>query len=355
MLIDTALRGALFALLILLTVRLLRDGERAPIFYISAALCAGLCVQVVSSSPVVEALPRSAWQVPGIAISIGNAVLFWLWAAALFDDDFALQPRHAGVWMVVVGLSGTACFLASGGSSATTLAALVFMRLVPLMCALLAIATVLRHWRGDLVERRRHLRWFVVGTGIAYTLLSLAARSWGEQGRMREGHALADIALLLILIATVAFSSFRFTSSSWLMSPNRKAAKEESQASVGAEAPVIDSALQDALLHTMLHDRAYRREELSVASLAASLKVPEYRLRRVINQQLGYRNFSAFVNSYRLDEVRTALSKPEYRDLPILTIALEAGFQSIGPFNRAFKAESGLTPSEFRKLNSTDS
>jgi AraC-like DNA-binding protein len=32
----------------------------------------------------------------------------------------------------------------------------------------------------------------------------------------------------------------------------------------------------------------------------------------------------------------------------VLSIALEAGFQSIGPFNRAFKAATGLTPTEFR-------
>jgi AraC-like DNA-binding protein len=35
--------------------------------------------------------------------------------------------------------------------------------------------------------------------------------------------------------------------------------------------------------------------------------------------------------------------------VPILTIALDAGFQSLGPFNRAFKAQTGMTPSEFRR------
>jgi AraC-like DNA-binding protein len=35
--------------------------------------------------------------------------------------------------------------------------------------------------------------------------------------------------------------------------------------------------------------------------------------------------------------------------VPILTIALDAGFGSIGPFNRAFKAHTGLTPSEYRR------
>jgi AraC-like DNA-binding protein len=35
--------------------------------------------------------------------------------------------------------------------------------------------------------------------------------------------------------------------------------------------------------------------------------------------------------------------------VPVLTIAMDAGFQSIGPFNRAFKAATDLTPTEFRR------
>ena len=37
-------------------------------------------------------------------------------------------------------------------------------------------------------------------------------------------------------------------------------------------------------------------------------------------------------------------------DIPVLTIALDAGFASITPFNRAFKADTGLTPTEFRQM-----
>lgn len=36
-------------------------------------------------------------------------------------------------------------------------------------------------------------------------------------------------------------------------------------------------------------------------------------------------------------------------DACVLIIAMVAGFRSIGPFNRAFKADSGMTPSEFRR------
>jgi len=116
-----------------------------------------------------------------------------------------------------------------------------------------------------------------------------------------------------------------------------------------------DDRLAIALDHAMRQHRLYRGDNLTIASLAAQLAVPEYRLRRVINQRLGHRNFNAFVNAWRLQDTYDALADPGLRDRPVLTIALEAGFQSIGPFNRAFKAATGLTPSEFRQQKLADS
>ena len=56
------------------------------------------------------------------------------------------------------------------------------------------------------------------------------------------------------------------------------------------------------------------------------------------------------MNHYRIAEAKAALADPDQADVPVLTIALDAGFSSLGPFNRAFKAETGLTPSEYRRL-----
>jgi AraC-like DNA-binding protein len=113
--------------------------------------------------------------------------------------------------------------------------------------------------------------------------------------------------------------------------------------------PEADPAELQRLLH-LVHQHAFHRsEEPSLAALAALASLPEYRLRRLIHQGLGHRNFNAFINSFRLAEARAALADPARRGVPILSLALEAGFQSIGPFNRAFKAETGLTPSEYRQ------
>jgi AraC-like DNA-binding protein len=99
----------------------------------------------------------------------------------------------------------------------------------------------------------------------------------------------------------------------------------------------------------MTVERSYRQEGLAIGALAARLDVPEHRLRQAINEGLGHRNFNAFLNRYRIEDARLALSDVTQRDVPVLTIAMDAGFQSIGPFNRAFKAETGMTPTEFRR------
>ena len=101
----------------------------------------------------------------------------------------------------------------------------------------------------------------------------------------------------------------------------------------------------------MTTERAYRQDGLTIGTLAQQLGLPEYRLRRLINQALGYRNFNSFVNRYRIAEAKSALADPRQTEVPVLTIALDAGFSSLGPFNRAFKAETGTTPSDYRRLH----
>ena len=101
----------------------------------------------------------------------------------------------------------------------------------------------------------------------------------------------------------------------------------------------------------MTAERAYRQDGLTIGALAQRLTLPEYRLRRLINQGLGHRNFNSFLNHYRIEEAKAALADPEQAAVPVLTIAMDTGFSSLGPFNRAFKAETGQTPSEYRRLN----
>ena len=360
---DAALRGMLLALLALLAFVLGRDRPGLPASRAAVALMLGLMVQVVASTPWVEATLPRPWQAPLVAISVGNAVLFWIFVQALFDDDFALRPVHAVAWLAVAALAAFNCAWMYGSASVFAAITIGLQRLVPLVFAVLAILAAARHWRGDLVEGRRRLRIFIMVTGVAYTLAMLAVRLSVPHGRLTGMTATADVAMLLFVVAGAAAWMMRLSGSE--LFPSALRAVPEPEAPVQSAQPAAASteaipdpaedALVDALLQLMADERAYRTEDLTIAGLASRLGIPEYRLRRLINQRLGHRNFSAFVNGFRLDEARSALADPAQRALPVLTIALTAGFQSIGPFNRAFKAATGLTPTEYRREKLADS
>jgi AraC-like DNA-binding protein len=110
-------------------------------------------------------------------------------------------------------------------------------------------------------------------------------------------------------------------------------------------APRAASPALTRLTQAMTEDHVYRREGLSLAALAQTLNLGEAALRGLINQELGYRNFNDFLHHYRLQEAAARLTG---EDLPILSIALECGYGSIGPFNRAFRQRFGMTPTEYR-------
>jgi AraC-like DNA-binding protein len=58
--------------------------------------------------------------------------------------------------------------------------------------------------------------------------------------------------------------------------------------------------------------------------------------------------FTEFVLARRLARVHRMLSDRCFADLPISTIASEAGFSSQPYFNRSFRARYGVSPSELR-------
>lgn len=364
-LLDAALRGTLITLLLLLALLLQRDRPRLRAARAGVMLALGLCVQVIGSTPLFEAEVPRLWQAPFVAASVANAVLFWTFVQALFDDDFAWRPVHLVAWLAVAAVSGFNCAVVANSASVLAPLTMGIQRAVPLLFAVLAAIAAASNWRADLVEGRRTLRAFIVVAGIAYTLVALAIRLGSPQGRVSSAWATIDVMILLVIVAVVVVRMLRFAGSELFPSePVPEAAStallvEPGQPSASAEPLPPPDATEERLAHElhrlMTEERAYRTEDLTLAALASRLAVPEYRLRRLINRRLGHRNFNAFVNGFRLDEARTALRDPARRELPVLTIALDAGFQSIGPFNRAFKAATGFTPTEFRREHMADS
>ncbi len=102
------------------------------------------------------------------------------------------------------------------------------------------------------------------------------------------------------------------------------------------------------ILDLMENDRIYLQSELTLQDLADRLSIPSYQVTQSINEGLQ-KNFYDLVNGYRVEEAKRVLLDPASRNSKILTIGLEAGFNSKTTFNTVFKKFTGFTPSEFKE------
>jgi putative ABC transport system permease protein len=91
----------------------------------------------------------------------------------------------------------------------------------------------------------------------------------------------------------------------------------------------------------------YQDAELSLHSLAESLQIHAHELSRIINESLG-KNFSDFINEYRIREVVRKMRDPSYDRMTLVGIAFDSGFNSKSTFNRVFRQLTGKSPAEYK-------
>jgi AraC-like DNA-binding protein len=208
----------------------------------------------------------------------------------------------------------------------------------------------LRGLNDDLVEKRRYWRLAMIAAISLYmamlTLIELTLIELKDNQLFSIGNVLFTLLLSLSIVRFV-FINNRLQ----LNQDKQKAAPSVDAANANADLNQQQSINVHPLiakLDNAMKNGAYQQNGLSISQLASDLAVPAHQLRKVINTELGFDNFSQYLNSYRLPAVCRLLEDPARKQDPILTLALEAGYNSIAPFNRAFKQLKGVTPSEYR-------
>ncbi|WP_257167776.1 helix-turn-helix domain-containing protein [Bradyrhizobium sp. SRS-191] len=344
--VDLALRAAAIALLAVLAVTLWRDLGKRSVGRLAIALALGSAAHAMTFNIGATATPSPAFA-PLIAMATADVVVLWLFCRALFDDGFAPRGLHGLIWLAVVGFSLMSCLVLGPGGHARL--AIVANNLLALGFVGLTLGQTIRSWSADLVEGRRRVRAFVVIAALGYggvnALLQMFAAGTGPS----EFANVVNAAMFLAVVGTVTLMLLKVGAADVFAAEAPRAAVSV-PAPVAAAEPAANRKLVEALMRLMADERIYRQENVTIGMLASRLSIPEYRLRRLINGELGYRNFNTFLNNHRIEEAKAALADPAQAEVPVITIALDAGFQSLGPFNRAFKAATGVTPTEFRRL-----
>jgi AraC-like DNA-binding protein len=333
--LDPLARGCTVAVLLLIALVLLRARPRAAVVWVSCGLFASIASYLVLSSPdfVGSAIVKPLLQ----AAALATPATFSFFTRAFFGDD-----DRFGAWDAVILVAVVAV-----GFGRPIMIGQVVYYVTSVALVGLALTRVVRGLSADLVEPRRRIRAaFTIIVGIEI-LIVLGAELWlGSAPASRDLELLKSVAALGV---TLAFGAWLLTPRGDLLAP--VPARETAAPLMPAGPQDTDARFRDRLLAIVQGEQLYKQEGLTIGRLARKLDLPEYRVRRIINQQLGYRNFNAFLNELRTDEACRLLADPANERLPIFNLALDLGYGSLGPFNRAFRARTGQTPTEYRQAH----
>ena len=341
--LENLARGIAIGALVALAAGLWSGGAKGPARLAGLLFCAAVIAYAINSSPqLTQALGPA---MPPIHFAaLGGTGLFWLFIVALFEDR-AVNARTLAPWglLTAVGLVGA--------TAPRPLANQVWLlhNLVEAGFAAHALYVIWSSWRGDLVEARRRLRGPFLAVVTLYVMTLSAFEIAEGLGFFRDWFRLlggASLALYCSAGAAVFLQARAALFGAAAPAPATPTTHDALDAG--------DRQMMARLDDLMDKQEIWRREGLTIGALAEEMGAPEHRLRRLINDQLGHRNFAAFVNARRIEAAKEMLRDPDKARQTVAVIAYDLGFGSLGPFNRAFKETTGVTPTEYRRSPMSD-
>jgi AraC-like DNA-binding protein len=270
--------------------------------------------------------------------------ILWCFALSLLNDNF--HPKRWPNWIKVMLVLSLLWFLYFFGYLQGKGIFHQVNHVAELFPLLHIMYISVKDLADDLVNSRRNTRLLFVLFICVYFCFILMLQL-GDSS-LRYSSVFSAINAVLVLLSTSLFSWFYFHK------PDKDETSiliTEKEIKISLSTPDIPLVYKDVhhKLCQLMRDGFYMETQLTIKQLASKLLTPEHQLRELINKHLGFRNFSSFLNSYRLPAACSQLTDVANIRKPILTIALELGYGSIAPFNRAFKVKTGKTPKEYRK------
>lgn len=118
--------------------------------------------------------------------------------------------------------------------------------------------------------------------------------------------------------------------------------KDKSEKSSKIDNEEIEN-LAEKIISYLKEKKSFLNPQLSLSGLATDIDIHPNKLSFVINEKTG-NNFNEFINGFRLKHFKSIANDPEFKNITILGLAYESGFNSKSVFNSYFKKNVGKTP-----------
>lgn len=315
---DLILRGmAIGAMVATALVLISRSRSRGTSSVAALGLCT-VCYLLISAPTI---MPNALQPLLIAGATLLPLALTWMATVQLTDDASQRRPVLVLALLTVV----TAALIPFW--PAMTLIRGILAIALYLGLIILALATD----SDDLViDRRRFRRGFLVAMGALGLIVSVVEASGLDANLPNWIYPLQASAILVMALLFAI----------WALEP--VAGEPIKRTGFKSRADLTERVEQ------AMRRGIWQREGLTIGAFAEELGVPEHQLRATINGEMGHRNFSTFINVARIKAAKALMDDPSRGRTTILEIAHEVGFASLGPFNKAFRAQTGSSPREYR-------
>ena len=270
-------------------------------------------------------------------LDVPYLVFVWLFALSLFNSNFALKLSHILIGTLYCAPILWVRFTAFGWGTEDPALIGPAISLMSILLVVHLCGTTLKGRKDDLLNKRRASRIYFVAIVTFVTAVSAIS-----EPLIPSSSEWRQTSKVLAIWPAIIWCFI------WMTSFDKKAVNFSDEIEGEDRLSEKDKQLRDKLVHVMKVGQIFKDPNLSIVILASRMGVTQHRLRSLINLSLGYNNFNEFVNAYRIEEVKGALTDRKRKHIPILTIAFDSGFNSLSSFNRAFKNAENITPTEYR-------
>jgi AraC-like DNA-binding protein len=271
-----------------------------------------------------------------LMLSGGTCSVFWLFTRALFRKTAAIGPFELMLVGGIIAPSVIKPVLIISGFDAPIEILVSAQTMLSSTALMLSVWEAARNWpSAEHVNERRlrigYLAVFSSGVFLCAIVFNTAAPISPQLVTLIE--ALCAAAVLAIGSIAIVYRGAHPVPE-WRPAP---------------EATETDVQLGQRLIRLMDREQLYLEPDLSLRRLAQALGEPPNKVSRAITAGLKAANVNQLINARRIAHAQSLLTDPDKDSLTILQVALESGFNSIGPFNRAFKALTDQTPRDYRR------
>lgn len=341
--LDVAIRAGAVVTLLLLAWLLVCDRRRgSALLFPPLALC--VSGFVIGNTPISSLRPVGVTGAVAHTLSGFTVVFLWWFCLSCFDSRFRLKGGVLGVGLVWAGIAALDRGLFGDAFAGKGLSIV----LVPLGFAIVGhlVWRLLAERQGDLIEQRHDARIMVAVAlgGMLFVDLTadvLFGLTWRPL-------AFAMTQNMMVLTFGVWLGGRLLIVRSDLLTFG---AAERAPFLAETAPPSGDrhnDELRRRLAALIKNERIFLDPELTFAAFVERMGAPERAVRTLVNHELGYDHFRAFLNHHRIAEARRLLADPDRANNKLIAIALDSGFASLASFNRAFRAIEGCTPSQYR-------